>query len=53
LALALVHRTTGATLGLALVEAAAAGLLYAALFILAVGRRDRAIYTARIWELAT
>jgi O-antigen/teichoic acid export membrane protein len=52
-ALALVHRATGATLGLALVEAAAAGLLYAALFILAVGRRDRAIYTARIWELAT
>jgi O-antigen/teichoic acid export membrane protein len=52
-ALAAVHSVTGATLGLALVEAAAAGLLYVGLFILAVGRRDRAVYTARIWELAT
>jgi O-antigen/teichoic acid export membrane protein len=52
-ALAIVQRMTGATLGLALVEAAAAGLLYVGLFILAVGRRDRANYTARIWELAT
>jgi hypothetical protein len=34
-------------------EAAAAGLLYVGLFIIAVGRRDRANYTARIWELAT
>ena len=51
--LATVHRMTNATLGLALLEAAAAGLLYVALFILAVGRRDRANYTARIWELAT
>jgi O-antigen/teichoic acid export membrane protein len=31
--------------------AAAASVLYAALFVLAVGRRDRAQYTARIWEL--
>jgi O-antigen/teichoic acid export membrane protein len=53
LALFAVQRTTGATLGLALVEAAAAGLLYLGLFIVAVGRRDRANYTARIWELAT
>ena len=35
-----------------LVEAAAAALLYIALFVLAVGRRDRAHYTARLWELA-
>ena len=48
-----VHRATASTLGLALVEAAAAGLLYLGLFIIAVGRRDRANYTARIWELAT
>lgn len=48
-----VQRASGATLGLALVEAAAAGLLYVGLFIIAVGRRDRANYTARIWELAT
>ena len=34
-------------------QAAAAGLLYVGLFIIAVGRRDRANYTARIWELAT
>ena len=53
LVLAFVQQLTGATLGLALVEAAAAGLLYVGLFIIAVGRRDRAIYTARIWELAT
>ena len=53
LVLAFVQRLMGATLGLALVEAAAAGLLYVGLFIIAVGRRDRAIYTARIWELAT
>ncbi|HET7694297.1 MAG TPA: flippase [Vicinamibacterales bacterium] len=52
LALALVHRGTE-TLPVALAEAAAAGLLYVGLFILAVGRRDRAVYTARIWELAT
>ena len=41
------------TLGLVIAEAAAAGLLYVGLFILAVGRRDRQNYTARIWELAT
>ena len=34
------------------VEAAAAGLLYLALFVVAVGRRDRANYTAKICELA-
>ena len=33
-------------------EAAAAGLLYLVLFVAAVGRRDREIYTAKIWELA-
>ena len=33
-------------------EAAAAGLLYLALFVAAVGRRDREQYTAKIWELA-
>ena len=32
-------------------EAAAAGLLYLALFVAAVGRRDREQYTAKIWEL--
>ena len=52
IALAAVHGSTD-TVGLALLEAAAAGLLYVGLFILAVGRRDRANYTARIWELAT
>jgi O-antigen/teichoic acid export membrane protein len=41
------------TLPVVLGEAAAAGLLYVGLFIIAVGRRDRANYTARIWELAT
>jgi len=38
---------------LAMVQAAAACLLYAALFVLAVGRKDRQLYTARIQELAT
>jgi hypothetical protein len=52
LALAAVHRSTD-TFPTALAQAAAAGLLYLGLFILAVGRRDRANYTARIWELAT
>ena len=51
-ALAMAHRPTD-TLAVALGEAAAAGLLYVGLFIIAVGRRDRANYTARIWELAT
>lgn len=32
-------------------EAAAAGLLYLALFVAAVGRRDREQYTAKFWEL--
>ena len=32
-------------------EAAAAGLLYVALFVAAVGRRDREQYTAKFWEL--
>jgi O-antigen/teichoic acid export membrane protein len=50
--LAAVHRPTD-TLAIALMEAAAAGLLYVGLFIIAVGRRDRQVYTARIWELAT
>ena len=53
LALMFVYRATAPTVALALVEAAAAGLLYVGLFIVAVGRRDRANYTARIWELAT
>ena len=52
LALALVHRPSD-SLPVALAEAAAAGLLYVGLFIIAVGRRDRAVYTQRIWELAT
>ena len=52
LALAAVHRPSD-TLAAALVQAAAAGLLYAGLFMIAVGRRDRAVYSARIWELAT
>ena len=33
-------------------EAAAAGLLYLVLFVVAVGRHDREQYTAKIWELA-
>ena len=53
LVLSAVYRLTAPTAGLALAEAAAAGLLYVALFVVAVGRRDRANYTARIWELAT
>jgi hypothetical protein len=32
-------------------EAAAAGLLYLGLFVVAVGRHDREQYTAKIWEL--
>ena len=52
LVLVAVHRPTD-TLAIALVEAAAAGLLYVGLFIIAVGRRDRQVYTARMWELAT
>ena len=52
LALAAVHRPED-SLTVALAEAAAAGLLYVGLFFIAVGRRDRATYSARIWELAT
>jgi O-antigen/teichoic acid export membrane protein len=33
------------------VAAATGGVLYVLLFVLAVGRRDRAHYTARLWEL--
>ncbi len=33
------------------VEAAVTGLVYLALFVAAVGRRDRAEYTAKLWEL--
>jgi O-antigen/teichoic acid export membrane protein len=52
-ALALAHRMDDGTLRVMLAEAAAAGLLYVGLFIIAVGSRDRANYTARISELAT
>jgi O-antigen/teichoic acid export membrane protein len=38
-------------LGAVVVEAAAAGLLYLALFVAAVGRRDREQYTAKLREL--
>jgi hypothetical protein len=52
--LAFVHRSTpAAPTVVVLAEAAAACLLYLGLFVLAVGRRDRQQYTARIWELAT
>ena len=54
LALAAVYRSTpDAPILLVLAEAAAASLLYFGLFVIAVGRRDRQHYTARIWELAT
>jgi O-antigen/teichoic acid export membrane protein len=33
------------------VEAAVTGLVYLALFVAAVGRRDRAEYTAKLWDL--
>ena len=52
-ALALAHRMDDGSLRVMLAEAAAAGLLYVGLFIIAVGSRDRANYTARISELAT
>lgn len=42
---------TPAGLGFVVVEAAAAGLLYVALFVVAVGHHDREHYTARFWEL--
>jgi O-antigen/teichoic acid export membrane protein len=41
-----------AGLATVLVEAAAAALLYVALFVVALGRRDRAQYAARLRELA-
>ena len=34
------------------VGGAIGGLIYLAFFVLAVGRRDREQYTARLWELA-
>jgi O-antigen/teichoic acid export membrane protein len=46
------RRFTPAGLWFVVAEAAAAGLLYLALFVAAVGRRDREQYTAKIWELA-
>jgi O-antigen/teichoic acid export membrane protein len=52
LALAISRRFTPAGLATVLVEAAAAALLYLGLFVIAVGRRDRQHYTARLWELA-
>ena len=53
-ALAMAHRSMpAAPTVVVLAEAAAACLLYLGLFVLAVGRRDRQQYTARIWELAT
>jgi O-antigen/teichoic acid export membrane protein len=48
-----VHRLYNGPLLMTLAEAAAACLLYVGLFVVAVGRRDREQYTARIWELAT
>jgi hypothetical protein len=42
---------TPAGLGFVVVEAAAAGLLYVGLFVVAVGRHDREQYTAKFWEL--
>jgi O-antigen/teichoic acid export membrane protein len=47
------HRATAGGVLVALVEAAAACLLYIGLFVVAVGRKDRATYSARILELAT
>ncbi len=52
-ALFVAHRAVGGPAPVALAEAAAACLLYVGLFVIAVGRRDRQHYTARIWELAT
>jgi O-antigen/teichoic acid export membrane protein len=52
LALLISRRFTPAGLATVLVEAAAAALLYLGLFVVAVGRRDREHYTARLWELA-
>ena len=54
LAVAGIHRSSpAAPTVVVLAEAAAACLLYLGLFVVAVGRRDRQHYTARIWELAT
>ena len=46
------RRFTPDGLATVLAEAAAAALLYVGLFIVAVGRRDREHYTAKLWELA-
>ena len=46
------RRFTPDGLATVLAEAAAAALLYVVLFIVAVGRRDREHYTAKLWELA-
>jgi hypothetical protein len=51
--LAAANRAVPGPLPLVLAEASAACLLYVGLFVIAVGRRDRQHYTARIWELAT
>jgi hypothetical protein len=53
LVLFFVHRRVGGPAAVAVAEAAAACLLYVVLFVVAVGRRDRQHYRARIWELAT
>jgi O-antigen/teichoic acid export membrane protein len=52
LALKAAHPYVGGPFAVALAEAAAAGLLYLGLFVIAVGPRDRQHYTARILELA-
>jgi O-antigen/teichoic acid export membrane protein len=46
------RRLTPDGLATVLAEAAAAALLYVGLFVVAVGRRDRRQYTAKLWELA-
>ena len=46
------RRVTPAGLATVLVEAAAAALLYLALFVVALGPVDRAHYAARLRELA-
>lgn len=51
--LGITHRLAPGPGLMTLAEAAAAGLLYVGLFAMAVGRRDREQYTARILELAT
>jgi O-antigen/teichoic acid export membrane protein len=48
-----VHVAMPGGIVVAMLQAAAACWLYAALFVIAVGRKDREVYTARILELAT